>query len=290
MTTSHRISLLICTSLALSATSCGRARATNESKTEVRAVRVQTIPSDPSDASWEEVPVHRAPLVPQDMVEPRKLDEGSSEVQVQAVHDGTQVAFRLSWVDATDDNLPGSARFADACAVQLPSEITADIPAPQMGEDGRAVEIIYWSAFWQATVDGRADNIKAIYPGASVDHYPFEAAPLTPGSREQEAMAKRYAPARALGNQMAGPRDRPVQDLVAEGPGTLRPAPRTVSNGTGKRTETGWSVELTRPLPQGLGAGERSQVAFAVWDGAHEDVGARKMRSLWIPIGLEGTQ
>ena len=30
-----------------------------------------------------------------------------------------------------------------------------------------------------------------------------------------------------------------------------------------------------------------SQVAFAVWQGAHGEVGARKMRSAWIPLALE---
>ncbi len=118
--------------------------------------------------------------------------------------------------------LPGN--FTDACAVQLPAKVEADLPAPQMGEDGRAVEIVYWSASWQASVNGRPDNIQAMYPRAAVDHYPFQAPSLKEGSVEQQEMANRYAPAHALGNNMAGPRTQPVQDLIAEGPGTLRPA------------------------------------------------------------------
>ena len=38
------------------------------------------------------------------------------------------------------------------------------VPAPQMGEAGRSVEITYWSAAWQAIVDGRGDTIQDVYP------------------------------------------------------------------------------------------------------------------------------
>ena len=119
-----------------------------------------------------------------------------------------------------------------------------------------------------------------------MDHYPFEAASLKPGSAAQQEMAKRYAPARSLGNQMAGPRTVPVQDLLAEGPGTIRPAEKTLSSGSGKHSRDGWSVLLVRPLPSGVQLGGRTQVAFAVWEGSHQEVGSRKMRSAWIPLAL----
>ena len=223
------------------------------------------------------------------MVEPRLMKPSTAAVDVQAVTDGKKLSFRLRWADASRDDLPGSARFADACAVQLPGKSGQDVPNPQMGEPGKPVQITYWSAFWQATVDGRPDNINAIYPGARVDHYPFEAAPLAPGSAAQKAMAERYAPARALGNHMSGPRAQPVQDLLAEGPGTLHPSPESVSSGGGRYDGQGWSVVLVRPLPAGLGStGGLSQVAVAVWKGENSEVGSRKMRSAWIPLSVEG--
>ena len=151
---------------------------------------------------------------------------------------------------------------------------------------GRPVEITYWSAIFQAVVNGRKDDIHAIYPRAKVDHYPFEAAPLQPGSPAQQEMAKRYAPARSLENPMAGPRTVPVQDLVAEGPGTLRPAEKSLSTGSGKHDQSGWTVMVIRPLPNGAHLGGRTQVAFAVWEGSHQEVGARKMRTAWIPLAL----
>jgi DMSO reductase family type II enzyme heme b subunit len=100
-------------------------------------------------------------------------------------------------------------------------------------------------------------------------------------------MALRYAPARGLGNAMAGPREAPVEDLIAEGPGTLSRGPSTGSAARGRRTETGWAVVISRRTPAGLVAGARSQVAFAVWEGTHQEAGSKKMRTGWIPMHLE---
>ena len=260
------------------------------SDAEVKAVAEKTIPSAIEDKIWEQVPFHPAKLLMQDVVEPRLMQASTSTVRVQAVTDGQQIAFRLSWNDPTQDDVPGPGRFEDAAAVQLPAKTVPDVPNPQMGEDGKPVEITYWSANFQAMVNGRKDEITAIYPQAKIDHYPFEAASLKPGSAAQQEMAKRYAPARSLGNPMSGPRTVPVQDLIAEGPGTLRAADKTISTGVGKHSKEGWTVLLIRPLPKGAQIGTRTQVAFAVWEGSHQEVGARKMRSGWIPLALGGAK
>ncbi len=254
---------------------------------EVTAVHRATLPEDPADAAWQGSPLYKAELLLQDLVEPRLLKVSTKTAQVRAFTDGQRVAVRLEWSDPTRDDLPGAARFADASAIQLPARTERDAPDPQMGQKGRAVEITYWSAFWQASVDGRADTIKAIYPGAAPDHYPFEAPSLKPGSEDQKAMAARFAPARALGNLMGGGRDRPVQDLVAEGPGTLTTAAKALSSGSGLRTAGGWAVVCVRPLPAGLKPGGQSQIAVAVWDGSNNEAGSRKMRSAWIPFLVE---
>lgn len=273
--------------LAVLAVACGEPSTRHAPATEVVAVRRTSITRDPSAPEWQDVPAFAAALVPQDMVEPRLLAPSTAELRVRAMSDGTRIAFLLEWSDGTRNDTPGVSRFSDACAVQLPARIDADVPAPQMGEPGRPVEVSYWRAFWQSTVDGRPDTIAAIHPHAAVDHYPFEAPSLPAGSPEREEMARRYAPAQALRNEMAGPRTRSVEDLVAEGPGTLRPG-EARSDGLGRRVDGGWAVVVTRPLPAALPAGHRAQVAFAVWEGGNEEVGARKMRSVWVPLLLEG--
>ncbi len=260
------------------------------SESEVRAVFQKTVPVSVEDQAWEGTPVHQAQLLLQDVVEPRQMTVTTRTIRVQAVTDGQRIAFRLRWEDFVVDDMPGPSRFSDAVAVQLPAITTPDVPSPQMGEKGKPVEISYWSAVFQAMVDGRKDDIHAIYPRAQIDHYPFEAASLKPGSSEQKEMAMRYAPARRLGNAMAGPRTAPVQDLVAEGPGTLRPAEKTVATGGGKFAAGVWTVLLSRPLPSGAEPGGRTQVAFAVWEGSRREVGSRKMRTGWIPLELGETQ
>ncbi len=255
--------------------------------TEVVVARRGAVPGDPGDAAWGSAPSFVAPLLQQDMVEPRLMAPSTKEMRVRAISDGKDVAFRLEWDDANVDDLPRPGSFADACAVQIPARIERDVPAPQMGEDGRPVEITYWRASWQAAAEGRKDAIQAIYPGATVDHYPFQAPSLQEGSPEQQELARLYAPARAAGNTMAGPGVKPVQALVAEGPGTLRPAANMQVGGRGTRTANGWSVVLVRPLPEGLVPDKRSAVAFAVWEGGKGEVGARKMRSVWVPLAME---
>jgi hypothetical protein len=267
--------------------SCKHAAPTPVLTADVHVVSNSVLPSAPDDPIWNTTPAHHERLLPQDMVDPRLMTPSTPEVAVQAITNGTEVVFRLAWADTTQSDVPDTGRFSDACAVQLPSTAAADIPAPQMGESGRPVEITYWSAAMQASVNGRPDNINAIHPNAPPFHYPFEAAPLKSGSPEQAEAARRYAPAKAVGNVVSGPYDRPVQDLIAEGPGSLRPAQKTTSQGKGVRTKTGWEVVIRRAWPAGLQSARQSQVAFAVWEGAHQEAGARKMRTAWVPLSVE---
>lgn len=255
--------------------------------TEVIAIPVTQMPSGPSDQAWENAPEYLAKLIPQDLVEPRLAKPSTPEVRVQALTNGSEIAFRLSWIDPVQSDTERPGEFVDACAVQVPSKLLPNPPAPQMGESGGTVQIVYWRADWQAWVNGRGDTIKDIYPNAEVTHYPFQAASLPKDSSEQKEMAKRYAPADAVGNRRQGPRESPVESLIAEGPGTLSPNPSLVVKGRGERTKDGWSVMMVRPLPEGLAPKTRTSIAFAVWQGANKEAGARKMRSGWAPLALQ---
>lgn len=251
---------------------------------EVNVAQVKEITLDPNAPVWEAVSLHLSKMIPQDLVEPRLMEPTTPEVQVKAITNGSEIAFRIEWVDETQNDLPGPKHFIDGCAIQLPAKIDPNVPAPQMGEVGKTVEISFWRADWQAIVEGRADTINALYPNASIDHYPSEAKPLEGDPKALEEAGLRYAPARALGNRRAGPRDQPVEDLIAEGPSTISPAPDAISKGKGVRTAKGWAVVITRPLPAGFSATAPSQVAFAIWEGSHNEVGARKMRTGWVPL------
>jgi DMSO reductase family type II enzyme heme b subunit len=255
--------------------------------TEVIAVPAAQLPSSPTDAAWDTAPEYLAKLIPQDLVEPRLAQASTPEVRVQAITNGTDVAFRLRWVDAGQNDTAKPGSFVDACAVQVPIKLMPNPPPPQMGETGGGVQIVYWRADWQAWVNGREDSIKSIYPNAEVTHYPFQAQSLEKGSDEQKEIARRYAPADAMGNRRQSPRQSPVESLLAEGPGTLTPNPSLSAKGSGVRTQDGWAVMMVRPLPEGLGPKKRTSVAFAVWQGSNREAGARKMRSGWAPLAVE---
>lgn len=247
-------------------------------------VRLDELPTDPSAPAWQGVPEFAAPMLLQDMVEPRLTEPTTTNLRVQAATDGSRLALRLRWDDPTADTVNLMDAFADACAVQFPATIGPTIPAPQMGEPGLPVEVTYWNAAWQVTAGGPEPSLRTAYPHATVDHYPFDAAALEPGSPAQQAMALRYAPARAMGNPVAPPHNNAVQDLVAEGPGTLTAASSTAAQGRGTHSNGQWAVVLVRPLPAGFLENPQPQVAFAVWEGSHHQAGARKMRTAWITM------
>lgn len=265
----------------LFAAGCGRGP---KPVNEVVALETPRLPSSPQDRGWNTAPIHRASLLPQDLVEPRLMTPSTPEVTVQALTNGAEIVFRLQWPDTSPDDVPGPSRMADACAIQMPLRLEPELPEPQMGQQERPVEISYWRADWQAWVNGRGDTIRDLYPNASIDHYPFEAKPLEPGSAARQEMERLYSPALASGNRRAGPRYSPVETLIAAGPGTLSPAPSQNATGAGAFLKDHWAVVIRRPLPQGLGRDQRTHVAFAIWQGSRQESGARKMRTGWIPL------
>lgn len=281
MTRTRLFILTVALAAAAIATGCS---ASTVVTAEVVAVPKPAITLDPNDGVWDDVSTHISPMILQDLVDPRLMEPSTKEVRVKAITDGKEIAFKIEWVDESKSDLPGPRHFIDGCAVQLPSVIDPNVPAPQMGETGKPVEIAFWRADWQAIVDGRPDSITSIYPNASVDHYPAQAKPLENDPNAQQQAELRYSPARALGNNRSGPRDRPVEDMLAEGPGTLSPNAAPFSNGKGVWTETGWAVVITRPLPAGFSGTSPSQIAFAIWEGSHLEAGARKMRTGWVPL------
>jgi len=255
---------------------------------DVVALRASALPVTPADVAWNAAPEHVAKLLLQDLVEPRLQKISTPEVRIRALATASEMAFRIEWPDASVNDLPGAGRFNDGCAVQLPQKPAAAVPDPQMGMVGNGVAITFWRADWQATVNGRGDAIRDLYPNALIDHYPFEAPSLEKGSADQQKLTAQYAPAEGAGNRRGGHRTSAVEDLLAEGPGTLAPAPTTRARGQGVRTAMGWSVVIARPMPEGLTPKTPSQVAFAVWEGSVEEAGARKMRTAWVPLSVRG--
>jgi DMSO reductase family type II enzyme heme b subunit len=81
-----------------------------------------------------------------------------------------------------------------------------------------------------------------------------------------------------------------VQDLMAEGFGSLTPRATQSAEGQGRHDGRRWHVVITRPLAAegdsaaSLEAGVATSIAFAVWNGSQGEVGARKGWASWIPL------
>lgn len=247
--------------------------------------------TDPASPAWQDAIEHRARLMVQDVTEPRLTKPGVELVQVRALHDGQWIVVRLEWEDATADMVPDVGRGSDAAAVQFPLTGGPDVPDPAMGQRGKAVQICYWQAAWQADLDraesGAGDRIAALHPNLAIDHYPFEANPAA-----KAEMERRYAPAQAAGNPVTTQSSRtPVQELIAEGFGTSTAASSQRADGRGAWNRGRWVTTIAKPLAEdglaSLRVGAKTYVAIAIWDGAARHAGARKMRSGWIPLLVE---
>jgi len=110
---------------------------------------------DPEGAAWSGAPTEQielqgtpAAMQPTEVIRTAWADKpigAVGRVQVAALHDGTTLAFRLEWEDATQNGPMGDTiSFPDAAAVVLPNAATA--PLITMGAPGLAVNAWYWRA------------------------------------------------------------------------------------------------------------------------------------------------
>jgi DMSO reductase family type II enzyme heme b subunit len=101
------------------------------------AIRAAALPEDPAAPEWQAAPEHLAKLLLQDLVEPRLMTASTTEIRVRALTNGSHIAFRLEWLDAEANDLPGAGQFTDGCAVQVPETSDVTAPDPQMGQTGK---------------------------------------------------------------------------------------------------------------------------------------------------------
>jgi DMSO reductase family type II enzyme heme b subunit len=266
--------------------------------TELRVgwVRDGALPAlDPLASAWDEAVEVSVQMLPQDVMEPRVPETTPTRVSLKGLHDGKRVAFRLVWADSEPQALIDVDRSSDAVAIQLPATgAGGPLPDAMMGEGGKPVLIAQWRLALQERLEGKPYGIKALYPNAVNDHYPFEGA-RDPSTRR--VMETRYAPARAAGNPVAAAEvTSAVQDLVAEGFGSLAFSGKPVSTGKGVHRDGKWHVTISRPLDLEPGAktvlrpGASTYIALAIWDGGKRQTGSKKMRSIWVPLSVEGVE
>jgi DMSO reductase family type II enzyme heme b subunit len=155
-----------------------------------------------------------------------------------------------------------------------------------MGNPGGRVNIMQWRAALQRDIDRGPPSITELYPHAWADVYPDEVLGATD--------ARPYTGALGIENPVSRGHASPVLDQMSEGWGSMTVKPDQHVLGKGVWRDGAWRVVITRPLVSDdvnaprLVPGLRTSVAFAVWEGGHREVGARKAWSLWVPLAVQG--
>jgi DMSO reductase family type II enzyme heme b subunit len=237
---------------------------------------------DPLAKIWAQVRPARVAMLPQAVTLPHNPSPAVTALTVRAVHNGGWIAFLIEWKDATISNTVILDSFGDQVAIQLPIATKGAPPSPMMGNPGGRVNIMQWRAAFQRDLDSGAPTVKDLYPNAWVDVYPDEVLGA--------ADARPYAGALGLENPISRGRATPVLDQMAEGWGSMTVKPDQHALGAGIHRHGGWRVVITRPMVSDdanaprLSPGDRTVAGFAVWEGGHREVGARKAWSPWVPL------
>jgi mono/diheme cytochrome c family protein len=140
-----------------------------EAREVISAALVQgKLPSGPDDSLWARIEPAYVPLVGQIIQKPRWFLPTVNAVWVQAVHDGTRLALRLTWHDPSQSPNPAwdewlgrivqtasdgdgpipTAQGPDRLVVQFPKQLSLDAERPYFlgGSTRRPVYLVRWSS------------------------------------------------------------------------------------------------------------------------------------------------
>ncbi len=248
----------------------------------LRAHKVDgVLPTDPDDAKWAAASEHEVPLVSQFAVAPSAAKLTRSQISVRALYNDSEFALLVVAADATkNDDVSTAGHFADAIAVGFPTDYGEGIPLPYigMGNEGRPVNVWQWKAAWQTDIDSGYRGVTEAY-----------------ANRIPRAGPINYVAGKAAGSPLSQTsRTSPVENLVAEGFGTLTSTPSAKLDGKGIYKDGAWRVVMKRPLkPNGVGARIRVgagllPITFAVWDGAAAERNGMKGLTRWRFVVFSG--
>jgi hypothetical protein len=251
-----------------------------------------SLPSrEPGSFPWRRTEALRVPLMAQRMIAPNLHEATVDDVVVRALYDGQQLAVQAEWADPHRDEAESTAQFRDSLAVMLPLDPAAGVPPVVMGAAGMPVYILHWKASWQVDHESGFRDVEKTYPRWFNDVYPGHRDMIAKGWDDEATHA--YYLGRAARNPLSE-RDRRtcVEELVAEGFGTLTTRAQQSAQGRGVHGRRGWRVAME--IPPASRGGPRLQpgatvpIAFAVWEGSERQVGGRKHYTNWVNLHLPG--
>ena len=234
------------------------------------------IDTDPENPLWDSVAVQNIHTLP---LNARR--DPIDQIQFQSVINDEGIAFRLQWEDAQADRTSSRHQdFKDAIAMQFAlgkvmlHKHGHNEPFFGMGNRNKVVNIWQWRADWQTEIETK-EKLEYATKGLDLDTMIFggEVNPV---------------------DSLNPFREEAVEELNAEGFGTLTPQPQTKQNVLGKGVwkEGKWSVVFFRTLDSINKWDVRFKrkipvlVAFAVWDGKHQDRNGRKVISVWQRLNV----
>lgn len=255
-------------------------------KIEVRDIKLY-------DDVWKTVAAYKQPLQRQYLVEPKPADVGVKEVLVQSIHDGTYIAFRLVWKDPVRNDDPKIMNFSDGASLQFPVRKNP-LPEYFMGALNMPVHILYWKAWKSADRKKGYQNAKTAYPNMAVDLYQFDYPVQGKGTEKTQAEKDIFTPGKAAGNPVSLAHKEVIEELSAEGSGTLTSKALENTTGDAEWKNGEWTVVFRRPLSVNdpgsvqFKTGEKMPVAFAVWEGSRRESAGRKAVSpAWAEVKVE---
>ena len=272
---------------------------------KIRSVFVdQAIPMDPTASIWENAPATQVKVMGQNITIPILFNASVSSINVRSMNNGTWIGFWLEWADPTESTAALSTnQFRDSIAISLPTTEGKTFVA--MGGPGTPVNIMHWKADWQKDIDlNHYQDREDAYPNMAYDFYIGDDVrngeiaggfndPTNPRHPVTE-LNPMYEPGLAAGNSLSNlVKFSPIEELVAEGFGTLTTQKHQNSLGKGVWENGVWKVVMARMMLTGdmtdaqFEPGKNKDIAFAVWDGGNREVDGRKAVALWHNLIVE---
>ncbi|MBD3161207.1 MAG: hypothetical protein GF346_03365 [Candidatus Eisenbacteria bacterium] len=248
---------------------------------------------EPFASSWKDRPRIGVKVNPQAVTMPMLREASIDSLWLQAVVVGSEIVWRVTWRDSTPDWNVDANRFTDAVAIQFPLTPSASF---MMGAARQRVQIFHWKALWQKDVDEHFQDVQDLHPNYWTDMYWFASGshPYPVPEAFEDPRSHAWFAAYAAGNPVADfRRKQPVEELIAEGFGTLTHQPECAARARGAWKDGRWAVLFRRPLrtedPQDypLDRGWRGKVSLAVWEGSAGNVGGRKHWSDWLEFEVQ---
>lgn len=262
------------------------------------------LPSGPTDAAWSQARPLYVAMTPLWWIDARI--EG---LVVQSLHNDSEIALRLTWLDPTqDDRAVRIDEFRDAVAIQF--ALSSDPPF-YMGDRSQhgGVNIWMWKADRQKNIADGYQDVDAAFPQRAADMYPecpIRHKDMSNNDWPHGALSEHnpmFITAWGAGNLVADPTiNTSVESLAARGPGTLSGRPRNVQLVQGQAVyERGtWTVQLQRALAaadakapsngsdeRAFRSGDYLPVSFAIWNGSAGDRDGTKNISIWQKLVIE---